>query len=85
MSGRAPYGPVPELHCVPVTSLKPYSWTAGHAVVTTLDLRAVDVWRFYNSRAECENRIKELKEDFGAGGFSTIRSGRCEASNSMTP
>ena len=27
------------------------------------------LWRFYNSRAECENRIKELKEDFGAGGF----------------
>jgi hypothetical protein len=40
-----------------------------HAVVTTLDLGAVDVWRFYNNRAECENRIKELKEDFGAGGF----------------
>src|SRR5574337_841813 len=40
-----------------------------HAVVTTLELSAVDVWRFYNSRAECENRIKELKEDFGAGGF----------------
>ena len=36
MSGRAPYGPVPEIHCVPVTSLKPYSWTAGHAVETTL-------------------------------------------------
>jgi hypothetical protein len=29
----------------------------------------VQTWRFYNSRAECENRIKELKEDFGAGGF----------------
>lgn len=40
-----------------------------HAVVTTLTLSAVDVWRFYNSRAECENRIKELKEDFGAAGF----------------
>ena len=40
-----------------------------HAVVTTLELSAVDVWRFYNGRAECENRIKELKEDFGAGGF----------------
>ena len=40
-----------------------------HTVVTTLELSAVDVWRFYNSRAECENRIKELKEDFGAGGF----------------
>jgi len=40
-----------------------------HTVVTTLDLSPADVWRFYNSRAECENRIKELKEDFGAGGF----------------
>jgi hypothetical protein len=40
-----------------------------HAVVTTLALSAVDVWRFYNSRAESENRIKELKEDFGADGF----------------
>ena len=29
----------------------------------------VQTWRFYNSRAEIENRIKELKEDFGAGGF----------------
>jgi hypothetical protein len=26
-------------------------------------------WRFYNSRAESENRIKELKQDFGADGF----------------
>ena len=26
-------------------------------------------WRFYNSSAESENRIKELKEDFGADGF----------------
>ncbi len=40
-----------------------------HTVVTTLELSAVDVWRFYNSRSECENRIKELKEDFGAAGF----------------
>ena len=39
-----------------------------HTVVTTLELSAVEVWRFYNSRGECENRIKELKEDFGAGG-----------------
>jgi Transposase DDE domain group 1 len=26
-------------------------------------------WRFNHSRAESENRIKELKEDFGADGF----------------
>ena len=41
-----------------------------HAVVTTLLLRPEDVWRFYNSRADSENRLKELKEDFGARGFS---------------
>ena len=40
-----------------------------HAVVTTLPHPPEEVWRFYNSRADCENRIKELKEDFGADGF----------------
>ena len=40
-----------------------------HVLVTTLRHDPVQTWRFYNSRAECENRIKELKEDFGAGGF----------------
>jgi Transposase DDE domain group 1 len=40
-----------------------------HAVVTTLEHSPEDVWRFYNDRADCENRIKELKDDFGADGF----------------
>jgi hypothetical protein len=40
-----------------------------HAVVTTLPLAPEDVWRFYNHRADSENRLKELKEDFGARGF----------------
>lgn len=40
-----------------------------HCVVTSLPLPAVDVWRFYNGRADSENRIKELKDDFGANGF----------------
>jgi hypothetical protein len=40
-----------------------------HTVVTTLALPAADVWRFYNARADCENRLKELKEDFAANGF----------------
>ncbi len=39
-----------------------------HVLVTTLGHDPAQTWRFYNSRAECENRIKELKEDFGAGG-----------------
>ena len=38
-------------------------------LVTTLSHDPVTTWRFYNSRAESENRIQELKEDFGADGF----------------
>ncbi len=38
-------------------------------VVTTLEHSPEVVWRFYNGRADSENRIKELKDDFGANGF----------------
>ena len=34
--------------------------------VTNLDLPLDQIWKIYNSRADCENRIKELKQDFGA-------------------
>ena len=37
--------------------------------VTNLDLPLEQVWNIYNSRADCENRIKELKEDFGLDSF----------------
>jgi hypothetical protein len=40
-----------------------------HAVVTTLAHPPAEVWRFYNHRADCENRLKELKDDFGVNGF----------------
>jgi len=40
-----------------------------HVLVTTLAHDPVQTWQFYNSRADRENRLKELKEDFGAGGF----------------
>jgi hypothetical protein len=40
-----------------------------HTLVTTLDRPAIEVWRFYNGRADCENRLKELKYDYGADGF----------------
>lgn len=39
------------------------------AIVTTLTAPAVEVWKFYNGRGDCENRIKELKNDFNAAGF----------------
>ncbi len=44
-------------------------WRYG-ASVTTLDLPMVEVWRTYRGRAECENRIKELKADFGLDAFN---------------
>lgn len=40
-----------------------------HTIITTLELPAIEVWRFYNGRADCENRLKELKDDLGASGF----------------
>lgn len=40
-----------------------------HFVVTTLTIPSEEVWRFYNGRADSENRIKEFKNDFGASGF----------------
>ncbi len=40
-----------------------------HFVVTSLTSAPEEVWRFYNGRADSENRIKEFKNDFGAAGF----------------
>ena len=39
------------------------------ALVTDLDLSATVIWRMYRGRADCENRIKELKYDFAADSF----------------
>lgn len=44
-------------------------WRYG-AMVTSLSLPAVEVWRSYRGRADCENRIKELKTDFGLDSFA---------------
>lgn len=40
------------------------------ALVTDMDLPAAELWRLYRGRADCENRIKELKYDFGGESFS---------------
>lgn len=37
--------------------------------VTNMDLPLDQIWNMYNSRADCENRIKELKQDFGLDNF----------------
>ena len=39
------------------------------ALVTDLSLPAQEIWRSYRGRADCENRIKELKYDFAADSF----------------
>ena len=39
------------------------------ALVTDLALPAQQIWRTYRGRADCENRIKELKYDFAADSF----------------
>ena len=37
--------------------------------VTSLELPLDQVWNIYNSWADCENRIRELKQDFGLDAF----------------
>lgn len=37
--------------------------------VTNLELPVIKIWDLYNGRADCENRIKELKQDFGLESF----------------
>ena len=43
-------------------------WRYG-AMLTDLSLPALELWRLYRGRSDCENRIKELKADFGLGSF----------------
>lgn len=49
------------------------------ALVTTLELPAKECSDFYDQRGECENTIKEFKNDFGARGFSLAKFTATEA------
>lgn len=40
------------------------------AYITSLKLAPAEIWRLYRGRAEAENRIKELKYDFGFDSFN---------------
>jgi hypothetical protein len=40
------------------------------AYFTNLGLGAAEVWRLYRGRGDAENRIKEIKHDFGFGSFN---------------
>jgi hypothetical protein len=44
-------------------------WRYG-AIVSDINLSGTNIWRLYRGRANCENRIKELKYDFGADAFN---------------
>ena len=39
------------------------------ALVTNMKYDAATIWRVYRLRANCENQIKALKEDFGLNSF----------------
>lgn len=43
--------------------------TRYHCFVTGQTLPAIEIWEQYKRRGDAENRIKELKEDFGVEGF----------------
>jgi hypothetical protein len=43
--------------------------TRYHAFATNQLLPAIEIWEQYKRRGDAENRIKELKEDFGVEGF----------------
>ena len=38
--------------------------------ITNLDLPCEQIWTLYRQRADAENRIKELKYDFGSDSFN---------------
>jgi hypothetical protein len=40
-----------------------------NALITSLTISASECSTFYDQRGDCENRIKEFKNDFGADGF----------------
>jgi len=42
-------------------------------MVTDLNLAALQIWRMYRGRADCENRIKELKYGLKAGSLKSAR------------
>jgi len=54
------------------------------AFVTSLTLPCKEVHALYNGRADCENRIKELKYDYGIDGFALQKFGAMEAAFRFT-
>lgn len=54
------------------------------AYVTNLKLPPAEIWRLYRQRADSENRIKELRQDFGLNSFSLTDFYATEAALTVT-
>jgi len=52
--------------------------------ITNLNLPAKVIWDMYKGRADCENRIKEIKQDFGFGSFNLNDFAATEAALNFT-
>lgn len=52
--------------------------------VTNMDLPAQQIWNLYRDRSDAENRIKELKYDFGFDSFCLSKSWATEAAFRFT-
>ncbi len=61
------------------TELEEFDKYEFKCFVTNTTMSAIDVHKKYNERGDCENRIKELKYDFGMEGFSLKNFGAMEA------
>lgn len=53
---------------MPIGQKAPIQWR--EAFVTNKYLSSELVWHLYNKRADCENRIRELRNDYGMEGMS---------------
>lgn len=58
--------------------------TRYHVMVTNQKLPAEQIWEQYKGRADCENRIKELKADFGTNSFNLDDFWATQAAMSMS-
>ncbi|MFZ1547258.1 MAG: transposase [Candidatus Nitrotoga sp.] len=52
-------------------------------MVTSLALPALQIWRLYRGRSNCENRIEELTADFGLDSFNMAEFWATEAASGM--
>jgi Transposase DDE domain len=54
----------------PALAFATHIYVGQCGLVSDIDLPVETIWRTYRGRANCENRIKELKYDFAADNFN---------------